>query len=470
MAEFNIEKLSRIKVQTGLIIGVVLIGAAALGASASWLWLGLMLSILAGLILLQRPVLGLFALVIVALLLKFDIPTGSEVVLNPATLIVPGLLAIVILAMLRRQDVRIGGSRTFLPLALFLLANLISLFVGYALWDPTVPRNDRFIVVQFAQWLMYVFSALTFWLSSYLIQSRRWLWWLTATFLIIAGLLALAFISPPVKGIVLSQATVAVIRAPFWLLIAALAGGQLFFNPELSNRWRLFLSMLLVGVIYYAFYAGRESASNWLAVGSVIAVLLFFKWPRFRWFAIASLIIMTAAGILVPTIWDFAGGELEWQISGGSRLLLAERVLDVSWRNPITGLGPAAYRNYAATTPLPYLGAFWTQPQISSHNNYIDIFSHAGIIGLALFFWFIAEIFALILRLRSKYKTGFEAGYTIGMLAAGTGALAIMLLADWILPFVYNIGFPGFQASVLVWLFFGGLVALERIAGEPDLP
>ena len=38
-----------------------------------------------------------------------------------------------------------------------------------------------------------------------------------------------------------------------------------------------------------------------------------------------------------------------------------------------------------------------------------------------------------------------------------------MLLADWILPFVYNIGFPGFQASVLVWLFLGGLVALENM-------
>jgi len=29
---------------------------------------------------------------------------------------------------------------------------------------------------------------------------------------------------------------------------------------------------------------------------------------------------------------------------------------------------------------------------------------------------------------------------------------------------VYNIGFLGFQASVLVWLFLGGLVALEQIA------
>ena len=39
--------------------------------------------------------------------------------------------------------------------------------------------------------------------------------------------------------------------------------------------------------------------------------------------------------------------------------------------------------------------------------------------------------------------------------------------ADWALPFVYNSGFPGFQASVLLWLFLGGLVALDvRTQGE----
>ena len=51
------------------------------------------------------------------------------------------------------------------------------------------------------------------------------------------------------------------------------------------------------------------------------------------------------------------------------------------------------------------------------------------------------------------------------MLAAWIGALIVMVFADWILPHVYNIGFPGFQASVLVWLFLGGLVALEQMGG-----
>ena len=40
--------------------------------------------------------------------------------------------------------------------------------------------------------------------------------------------------------------------------------------------------------------------------------------------------------------------------SGGSRLVLIERVFDVTMRNPITGLGPAAYRPYANMKPLRY--------------------------------------------------------------------------------------------------------------------
>ncbi len=64
---------------------------------------------------------------------------------------------------------------------------------------------------------------------------------------------------------------------------------------------------------------------------------------------------------------------------------------------------------------------------------------------------------------KAKVTGGFATGYVNGVLAAWTGALALMLFADWI-PLalhVYNIGFGGFQASVLVWLLLGGLVARE---------
>ena len=114
-------------------------------------------------------------------------------------------------------------------------------------------------------------------------------------------------------------------------------------------------------------------------------------------------------------------------------------------------------------TPLLYGRALWFEPQVSSHNNYVDLFSHMGLLGLGLFAWFAVELMQLGLRLRSRFITGFAAGYVNAMLAAWAGSLTLMLFADWILPFVYNISFSGFQASVLVWLFLGGLVTLEQI-------
>jgi O-antigen ligase len=138
-------------------------------------------------------------------------------------------------------------------------------------------------------------------------------------------------------------------------------------------------------------------------------------------------------------------------------------VVEVTLRNPVTGLGPAAYRPYANMKPLLYREAYWINPQVNSHNNYVDLFAHGGAVGLALFGWFAIALARTGLRLRRRCATGFSLGYVNGMLAMGVGALVMMLLADWILPFVYNIGFPGFQASVLVWLFLGGLIALENI-------
>ena len=49
--------------------------------------------------------------------------------------------------------------------------------------------------------------------------------------------------------------------------------------------------------------------------------------------------------------------KLEWDESGGSRLALSGRVIEVTMRNPITGLGPAAYRFYARMTTVGLSGS-----------------------------------------------------------------------------------------------------------------
>jgi hypothetical protein len=257
--------------------------------------------------------------------------------------------------------------------------------------------------------------------------------------------------------------TFATQRSPFWLLVAGIAGGQLLYNGNLRLPVRLALVAILVAVVVYTFVIARASISYWVGVGVALATLLWFRAPRLRLLVVVLLIIGLVSGQLASDLYQFAGGEREWGESGGARLALGQRVAAVTMRNPVTGLGPAAYRSYARMRPLPYENAFWIAPNVSSHNNYIDLFAHTGILGLGLFGWFCIEFIWLALRLRKRLPDGFAGGFIHGVLAAFVASLAIMVLADWLLPFVYNIGFSGFQASVLVWTFMGGLLVYEGI-------
>ena len=449
-----------------LIAVVILLAAAYLGQHASVWWLLLILVVMVLLILLKKPVLGLLLTIPFALLLPVQINTGTEVKLTAVSLYIPFLFGVWLLDMIRQRAIRLTPSRTNLPLLLFLLAGLVSLVIGNATWDPQVPRGGNFLLVQLAQWAIFAFSAIAFWLTGNLVKDVVMLRRLTWAFLGVAGALALATAMVSASSVVDSIATVALIRAPFWVLLTGLSMGQLLFNPRLSWSQRLFMAALLVAVFIYSFIQQRESLSNWIGVTVVIGTLLWLRFPRLRWLAIIAVVAMILLGSLLPAIYDFAGGDNEWYESGGSRLVLIERVVEITMRNPITGLGPAAYRPYAATEPLAYGRIIWAAPMINSHNNFIDLFSHVGFVGLGLFLWFAVEVVRNALCLRGMLKTGFQAAFVNGMLASWIGALVIMLLADWILPFVYNIGFEGFPASILLWLFLGGIVALEQLPPE----
>lgn len=450
---------------TWTVAASVLLGAALLGFRASLQWLVLLGGGMGAVVLLERPILGLLALVPAAMVVTVEFGTGTDVALNLVTLLIPALMAVWFLDMVRRQQLHLAPSRTNRPLLLFLLAGLFSFLVGNALWDPAVPRSGNFTLVQLAQWAIFAFSAGAYWLTGNLVRHEVWLRRLTFFFLALTGGLAILLVLTARSRLTVDpMVTAAVHRSPYWLLLTAMCGGQLLFNKRLSAGWRFFLLAILGAVLVYAFHLERETASHWVGVVAVAGVLAWLRWPRLRWPVVILLLVLAGTGILSSAVYEFAGGDAEWRQSGVSRLALTGRVLKVTMRNPITGLGPAAYRPYARMQPLASGEALWIDPNVSSHNNYVDLFSHVGLLGLGLFLWFAVELAKLGLRLRTCFTEGFAAGYVNAMLAAGAGALTLMLMADWILPFVYNIGFSGFQASVLVWLFLGGLVALEQVA------
>ncbi len=440
-------------------IVAILLAAALLGRRPSLVWIGVIVGLGIVFVLLKRPVLGLFLVIIVALLGPISIGTGTEVSLNLSALLIPAVFVIWVLTRMNRHDIRLVASPTTKPLIAFLLLVILSIFISNVIWDPNVPRRDNFILVQFGQWAIWGFSAFAFWLVGNLIKQEVWLRRLTAAFLLVGGGLAIIRMIPEGWRITDVVGTVAMTRAPFWMLLTALAAGQLIFNHTLSTRWRVFLIAILLSVLSYSFFGEQqERTSNWASVGTVIGVLLWLRLPKLRLLVVSAVAILTVSGVLFQVIYNFAGGDAKWSESGASRAVLINRVLEDSMRNPITGIGPAAYRWYGMTRPLGYEGAWWVQPLVNSHNNYVDIFSQTGIVGVILFLWFMIELLRVSWKLRLQYIDGFAGGYVASMLGAWFAILVLMALADWFLPFVYNEGFPAFQASVLIWMFFGGLL------------
>jgi O-antigen ligase len=420
------------------------------------------------LILLQQPSLGLVALAGLSFTLPFTLGTGSDVRLTPPVFLIAAIAAAWLLTGLHNRSLRLPGSRPMLPLLLFVASGLVSLVAGRAYWDPLVPQPGNLLWVQLGQWGLYALSVAIFLLAADLGQRGRWLEIATWTFLAVASMVVLEFYLPPLGRLLGWSSGGMANRSMFWVWLAALGAGQLLFNERLRPVARLWLVVLLAAAAFVVWFMQRDWVSGWVPFSvAFLTVFVLWVWRRNRPVTLVLCAILVLIGaMLYPTLFAHAGGETELEISWGGRVFLYRAVLDAVKDHPLLGLGPAAYRQYTSTHWLAtgFGKALYLQPQVSSHNNYIDIYAQQGLVGLALFLWFLVELGVLGRRLARRVAGDFPDGYVQGALGGLAGTLVAMLLADWFLPFVYNIGFPGFRTSALAWMFLGGLVALEQVA------
>jgi O-antigen ligase len=151
--------------------------------------------------------------------------------------------------------------------------------------------------------------------------------------------------------------------------------------------------------------------------------------------------------------------------SWGTRVDAWLVVLDISRASPLIGLGFANYYWYAKEFTIRGYHI-----KFNSHSQFVDIIAQIGLLGLLCFFWILIEVGILAWNLSTRLKDGFARGYAYGVLVGVLGCLMAAFLVDWILPFAYNIGMNGIRASVLPWIFFGGLLTLEQLYSEKPKP
>lgn len=401
----------------------------------------------------HRPQLGLVVLIPAALLVPFEIGTGTESALHAGVLLLATLTGLWIADMLQRSTLRILPSGPIRPLLAFIGVTLLAFFAGNQPWlNFAEPASIR---AQIGGVGMFILSGTAFLLVAYQVRDIKWLRWMTWVFLAIAALYIAGRLSPEVNRLTRRIIQRGADGSVFWIWALALPFAQVLFNDGLSPKLRAALIALICGVLYVALVIERGWVSGWLPPLVAVVAILWIGAPRF------GMLATLFAGILgifkIQTVINAVMiGDNEYSLF--TRLEAWHILGEIIKVNPLLGVGPANYYWY---TPLYSIRGYYVN--FNSHNNYVDLLAQVGVIGLFCFLWFVWRVGHLGWRLREEMPSGFARAYVYGAFGGLAGMLAAGMLGDWVIPFAYNVGLRGFRASMLGWLFLGGLVALERM-------
>ncbi len=446
----------------GVIIGIVII----LSATAPF-WLnqqrlvyifGLLAGIAVLMFLLRWSALGFVLLSGGGLVIPFTIGTGSQTGINISVILTILLFGIWLLDTLTRKNANNRYfSRPTLPLAIFSLVVLLSFLWGQLPWFNLTTAAP--IRAQLGGMFIFLLSFILFFLVGNQVRSESWLRIISWVFILVGAVIVFSRFFSPLSGIIDSISQPIINGSLFWTWLITVSFSQSFFNQKLNIFWRVAFGIVAFSAIFFTFILQRAWSSGYVPAFVGLVTVLWIAKPRFG-------LAMTIIGGLVALI--NAQYIYNYIMVGDNPYSLTTRVgawntiFEIVKVNPLFGLGPANYHFY---TPLfPILGYSWLT--FNSHNNYVDIVAQAGLIGLGCFFWFAFEAGRLGFRLLGKLPEGFGRAYVYGALGGLSGTLAAGMLGDWIIPFVYNIGMEGYRASILAWLFLGGIVTLERFSED----
>jgi len=408
------------------------------------------------LVLLRYPTLVLLAIVPATIAIPYGLGTGTETVLPASVLLIFAALGLWVLDMVVvKREFHLMRHRLVTAALLMVGSSLLSFAMGQIPWFY---YQHAPITAQLGGTMLYILAAATFLVVAHCV-TRRILIWAVVALIVLGGVYV--FLRPisernywltwPVLRFYANGST----GSLFWVWLFCITLAQLVFNRKLHLLLQVGIGAVLVAFLYNAFIMGRDWTSGWLPPLLGASVILFLASKKFR-------IPLLLGGLLVAVInFDqirsvVMVGDNEYSLM--TRLdawLIMFKIIAVS---PILGVGPA---NYYFLTPLFPIRGYAVQ--FNSHNNYIDLLAQTGVIGFGIFIWLLAEVILLGMRMRDQVAEGFDRALVYGVIGGTVGTLAAGMLGDWVIPFVYNVGFAGFRASLLGWFFMGALLGLYRL-------
>ena len=443
-ASENPGKLLRLAIISGVLL-ITAVSVFFLSPENMSLVLLLLAGIAGAAILLKWPGLGLILILIGGV----SVPDVGPKNINLPMVMVVALVGIWISDMvIRQKKIRLVTSRTLPPLFAFLFVSLLAFGIGQFPWY-SFARNAP-LDAQVGGLFVFVVSIGAFLVVAHQVTDIKWLKALTWLLIGMGSLHVILRIIPglgPVNHLIFRSEA---IGGVFWAWFPAMAFSQMLINRKLHPVVRIALGLVVLGAFYVSIVQSYKWKSGWMTALAGVAVVVWF-YSR-RWGILLALI-----GI-IPAFQVISGAIASDSYSVSTRVeawLILKEIVLVS---PILGMG---FANYYWYTPLFPIRGFAVR--FNSHNNFVDIVAQTGVLGLLCFVWFFIELAILGLRLRDRVPPGFTRAFVYG---AGGGLVATAvagMLGDWVLPFVYNIGFSGVRTGIFAWIFLGGLVALENM-------
>ena len=402
------------------------------------------------------PPIGLLAIIACGLLINFEIGTNTNTGINIVVILLSMFIGIWLIDMfVRKRSIQLIPSRTYLPLVALALVSILAFGIGQIDWFLYARQAPIFS--QLGGLVMILLSIGAFVFSANVIRNITWLKRLSWLFLTVGAIIVIARVFPVLGQRINDSLPNGTSGSMFWIWMTAILFSQFLINRELNRGWRILLLVLILLLVYEALIQGYVWKSGWIPAAAAVGVITWIRFRRLR-------VLLTLGGIVL--IWFIISYAIESdQYSYITRLeawkIIINEIIKV---NPIFGLGPSNYRFY---TPLFPIMGYWIE--FNSHNNYVDFLAQIGILGLLVFLWFVWEVWKLGWGLLKTVSESFSKAYIHGALGGLIGMLVAGMLGDWIIPFVYNIGLKGFRASVLGWIFLGGLVVIDRVSSTDQL-
>lgn len=422
------------------------------------LFLLAVLGIIAVIVIIKYPNLLLIGIIPITMLVPFSIGTGTGTPISAVVMIDLAAIGFWVMDLVVNHKSIRNYSMPVIPAVALIGSAVISFGFGQLSWFNT---NHAPIFSQIGGTMLYVMTAGLFLVAAHRL-TRRGLIWMVVLFIMVGGFYITARFFSERGGYFLIQIvrkfSEGAFGSIFWVWMVCLPIGLILFYKRMNWLVRAVLIGFVGMTIYISFIESRDWTSGWFPAFVAIAIMLWVGLPKWRLPVFFVTILIMALGwhiiynVFISTV--FTSDNIYSEMTRFAAWKILMQIFLVS---PVVGLGPANYYFY---TPLyPIMGY---SVSFNSHNNYIDLLMQTGIIGFACFLWFTGQATRLGFKLTHQVKDGFEKAFIIAATGGVIGTAVAALFGDWVIPFVYNVGFDGFRASIFSWLFIGGMSAIER--------